>query len=62
MNSSVERDPRLCREIQAGRDACAGRDASTRTEHEVASGGLVIATIWWGLLAYAAGQALLSSG
>jgi hypothetical protein len=61
MNSSVELETRAWPEIPVCRDAGVDRYAppATRSEHEVSSASMVIATLWWVLLAYAAGQSLI---
>jgi hypothetical protein len=57
MNVSAE----LAADVPTSREALAGRPAmpSGRRERDVSSGWLVIATIWWALLAYASVHALL---
>jgi hypothetical protein len=64
MNPSVELEVRGWPEIRVSQDVRLNRHAqpSTRSEHQVSSGATVIAALWWGLLAYAVGHALLSSG
>jgi hypothetical protein len=61
MNSPIELEAPVWRESRASRDASLDQRAqpSIRSEHDVSPAPLAIATIWWALLAYAAGQSLL---
>jgi hypothetical protein len=55
LTADVSPDPAACSDAWVGRAS-----PSRRTEREAWSAPLVIAAIWWGLVLYACGQALLA--